>query len=323
MWELAVIAFVLLLLVLILVIVACWISASNGSKKNKRSIELLEQQLQTGLAALQAAQTVCCAKAFLTVVGEDTVDRGPTGFIKLVNWDAQPANELPDGGWTPVISTIDQSLIGWTTPQAGTYSLSYTTSITTDVAVATLLVNGQSWLRSLAASAWDPSSPLPSPLLAQNLGKTFLLNLDKGDVLALAIFNLSGPGLTPPQTGTAGGGFVHSLTCDLRDAASQSSDNGPFSLPDPGPIVQRLLDAAPAVDGRRPPGNAEEWAASPRTHWAVAVARRLAQAQRVPPDHDPFRDSAPSKPSQGPPPAPPAPPPPSPLDFFAAALRGP
>lgn len=289
MWELAVICLVVILLVLILLIVACWVSVSNACQKNKRHIALLEARTETGLAALAVAQTVCCTKAFLTSVGGATVSR-LSGLVKLITWDAHPMNELPDAGWTPVYSTVDGSLIGWTVPLTGTYSVAYNTLISTDVATSVIIVNGQVLSRSMAALSGTLTSP---QLITYELQKSFLVNLQKNDILSIVIINLVGPGITPPLATGGPSRHLHSLTLDLRDAASQSTDQGldAFSTP----LVSSSFDvstnaananydsvaklastsvSAASVNAQ----NVEQWLMSPCIQSAITNASVLASA---------------------------------------------
>lgn len=271
MWELALITLVVILLVLIFVIVACWISSNNCCRKNKRHIQLVEARLETGLATLQAAQTICCTKAFLNTVGGATVDR-LAGLVKVVTWDQQPVNELPDGGWIPAFSTIDSSLIGWTVPLDGTYFVNYETLIATDVAAALLIVNGQVLLRSLSATV---SSLGSGELVSQQLQKSFLVNLVKNDIVSVIIINFSGPGITPPLATGGPGRYLHTLTLDLRDANASSTDEG--SDANPVPIILSTTSttsktdikssstgevAAKSIEVRSGAQNVEQWASA-------------------------------------------------------------
>lgn len=276
MWELAVISLVVLLLVLILLIVACWITSNNCCRKNKRDLHLLEARLETGLATLQSAQTVCCTKSFLTSVGGSTVDR-LSGLLKVVTWDNQTMNEL--GDWTPVFSTIDNSLIGWTVPLSGTYFVEYETLIATDVAAAIMIVNGQLLLRSLSALTSTVTAP---QLFSQQLHKSFLVNLTKGDIVSIVVFNLSGPGITPPVHTGAPGRFLHTLSLDLRDAASQSTD--PASDAHSTPIILDPHDPNAAAEeengklGTVGAKNVEQWASSDCVAQALTNASSCANA---------------------------------------------
>jgi hypothetical protein len=280
MWELAVITLVVLLLVLILLIVACWITSNNCCRKNKRHLHLLEARMETGLASLQAAQTVCCTKAFLTSVGGATVDR-LSGLLKVITWDSQTMNELPDGppaGWTPVFSTIDDSLIGWTVPLSGTYFVEYETLIATGVAAAVMIVNGQLLLRSLSALSGTLTSP---QLMTQQLHKSFLVNLAQGDIVSIVIFNLSGPGITPPVATGEPGRYLHTLSLDLRDAASQSTDQGTDANPTPiilapTPASFKNETGEESVETKVAVKNVEQWATSDCVSQALTDASSCA-----------------------------------------------
>ena len=256
MWELAVIGIIVVLLILILVVVVGWISSNNCCRKNRRHLELLECRVETGFATLQAAQTVCCTKAFLTSVGGATVDR-LSGMVKLVTWSPQTMNELPDAGWVPVFSTVDSSLIGWTVPLNGTYFIEYETWIATTLAAALFFVNGQFLLRSLSASTNSTTEPLQ---------KSFLLNLVKGDIVSLLILNLNGAGITPPVETGASSRYLHTLTLDLRDAASQSTD--------------------PAIDafGTDDAQNVEQWISSVCVQQAITNGATCASTATTPSD---------------------------------------
>lgn len=263
MWELALITLLVILLVLIFVITACWISSNNCCRKNRRHIQLVEARLETGLASLQAAQTVCCTKGFLTTVGGATVDR-LSGLVKVVTWDPQPVNELPDGGWTPAFSTIDGSLIGWTVPINGTFFLNYETLIATDVAVALLLINGQVLLRSLSAIV----STVSPQIVSQQMQKSFLVNLAKNDIVSVIIINFSGPGITPPLATGGPGRYLHTLTLDLRDAASSSTDQG--SDANPAPIPLSTMEQVQKTETKAQ--NVEQWASAECVQQALTDA---------------------------------------------------
>lgn len=268
MWELAVIGVVVILLILIFVVAVGWISSSNCCRKNRRHLELLELRVETGFATLQAAQTVCCAKAFLTSVGGAAVDR-LSGLAKIITWDSQTVNELPAAGWTPVISTVDGSLIGWTVPIGGTYFVEYETLISTIVSAAVLIVNGQLLLRSMSAST-QLLAP-NSQMVTGQLRKGFLVNLTQGDIVSLVVLDLNGPGITPPVATGAPGRYLHTLTLDLRDAASQSVDQAPDSTTAPG--LQESSNSIPSKTSFSDPGsaqNVEQWLASACVQQAIS-----------------------------------------------------
>lgn len=271
------ISLVVLLLVLILVIVACWISSNNCCNKNKHHICLLEARVETGFATLQAAQTVCCTKAFLTTVGGGTVDR-LGGSLKVITWDALTMNELPDAGWTPVFSTIDSSLIGWTVPLSGTYAVQYNTVIATDVCAAVMIVNGQVLLRSLSANASTLTAPQQ---ISQTLSKSYIINLEKNDVVSVVIFNLSGPGITPPVPTGGPGRYLHTLNLDLRDASSLSADQGIDANPTPIILLDKNLlppmgHEDPVLPSKAVAQNVEQWSSSSCVQNALTTASNCA-----------------------------------------------
>jgi hypothetical protein len=281
MWELAVIAGLVLLMVLILLVVACWISSNNQSRKNRRHIRLLEARLETGLATLQAAQTICCTKAFLTVVGGMAVDR-MSGLLKVIAWDSQAMNELPANGWTPVYSNVDGSLIGWTVPLSGTYFVEYETLIATSVAASLVVVNGQVLLRSLAATANTLTSP---QLDAAPLQKSFLVNLSRNDIVSIIIVNFVGAGITPPLETGGPGRFLHTLSLDLRDASSQSVDPGLDAAPGPPVLAPDDVANNPATKQLVSPAqNVEQWAAADCVQQALSAASVSASQATTTPD---------------------------------------
>jgi hypothetical protein len=179
-----------------------------------------------------------------------------------MTWDPSPVNELPDAGWTPVYSTVDHSLIGWTVPISATYSLTYDVSIATTVAVGILFVNGQMLLRSLSTLVSDTDGS------QVGFNKTFLVNLQQGDILSIVLLNLSGAGLVPPVATGMPSRYVQTLTADLRDASSSSDDTG--------------------ADATQPPmtpslaTNVEQWAASPCVQLAITNAQTCAQSTSNP-----------------------------------------
>lgn len=303
MWELAAISLIVLLLVLILVIVACWITTGNSCRKNRRQLDRLEVRLETGMGEMEAALAMVGAKAALTVSGSVTLAR-QAGAVHIVTWESRPHNELPDGAWAPAFSSAHPSPVGWSAPAPGTYRVHYSTaaqpahaSSTSTASLAALIVNGQLLRRSVSLGCQR----------GQLLSKTFLVNLQKRDVLALA---LVAPALTDDapivQSGSSSSSsfgtltnnspqqqatrhrrgewnYAHGLTVELMDASLQATDRAhdalSATLRQPSGEVD-LAGGAKAsqsaiLPSRRLAEDIEAWAGSQSVTAAIAKARAV------------------------------------------------
>lgn len=133
-----------------------------------------------------------------------------TGAVNIVVWAPVLLNR--EGDWQPSLSTVDDTLVGWVVPISGSYFVNYSTisQFDTEESVGSILiVNGQSVERS-----WCPSlSTLEGGPNTANLTKSFMLNLEKSDVVSLILVISSGTGISIPTDSSFA--FATTLTMNL------------------------------------------------------------------------------------------------------------
>lgn len=175
--------------------------------------------------------------ACLTVSATGSASR-QSGFIQVVNWAPEPL--VTKGIFEKTFSTVDNSLIGWKVPIKGTYFASYNTWCsfqTASFVQSGLIVNGEAVLRGLCPNVCSNNTGTTATV---SLGKSFLINLEKGDVISL-IVGASSPVMTIPTSNDSG--YATTLTLDLRipcpceakdTQVDYSGNTGPYVV---GPLV--------------------------------------------------------------------------------------
>jgi hypothetical protein len=146
----------------------------------------------------------------LTVSATGSASR-QSGFIQVVIWNEEPL--VSKGVFSPSYSSIDNSLIGFAVPTSGTYFATYNTWCAFQNAVfvqSGLIVNGECVLRSLCPNVCSNNTGTTATV---SLNKSFLINLEKGDVVSL-IVGASSPVMTIPTSNDSG--YATTLTLELR-----------------------------------------------------------------------------------------------------------
>jgi len=149
--------------------------------------------------------------ACLTVSATGSASR-QSGFIRIINWNVEPL--VSKDVFPPSYSTIDNSLIGFAVPKKGTYFATYNTWCEfqeNTFVLASIIVNGEIVLRGTAPNICSNNNKDGTATVSLN--KSFLLNLEKGDVVSL-IVGASSPAISIPTSNDSS--YATTLTLDLR-----------------------------------------------------------------------------------------------------------
>jgi len=232
---------IVVIVVLVLIVLAFLAHVFWSYRKQHKLCERLE--------CLEEAQCKCCAKSYLSVIGTGGIDSitGPF-LVQGVTWDAAKSVEYPSKKWDPVFSTIDTTqIIGWKVPVCGIYDASYTIGLGTFFGgFGFVLVNGKVLIRSVTWT-FDSSTPV-----ARQVGKSFLVSLNKGDVVSTMFVPFA-----PDQLAAGILGPLSGLTLNLIDKRpAKHVDNLADFIPNAVVVLSQASSASMSSVQNQPLANA-------------------------------------------------------------------